>query len=53
MAGKKDKENYESIKDLGKWFSEKKANVTIVEYDDGHTLPEKDLENVLRSVIPK
>lgn len=53
MAGKKDKSNYESIKELKKWLTEKKANVTIVEYDDGHTIPEKDLQKVLRSVIPK
>lgn len=53
MAGKKDKYNYERIKELGKWLKEQKANINIVEYDDGHTLPEKDLENILKSVIPK
>lgn len=53
MAGQKDKSNYEPIKELGKRLSEQKANVTIIEYDDGHTIPEKDLQKVLKSVIPK
>lgn len=53
MAGKKDKSNYEPIKELGKWLKEHKSKITVIEYDDSHTLPEKDLENVLRSVIPK
>ncbi len=51
MAGKKDKFNYEPIKELGKWFKDQKANVNIVEFNDGHSLPEKDLENILKSFI--
>lgn len=53
MAGKKDTANYEPIKKLGKFLKAHKAKVTVIEYDGGHTLPEKNLENVLTSVIPK
>lgn len=53
MTGKKDKYNYEPIKELGKWLKERRANINVVEYDDGHILPEKDLENILKSVVPK
>ena len=53
MAGKEDKFNYESIKDLAKWMKDHKANITLVEYDSGHSLPEKDLETVLKSVVAK
>lgn len=51
MAGKQDKFNYEPIKDLAKWLKEHKADVTLVEYNSGHLLPEKDLEKVLKSII--
>jgi predicted esterase len=53
MAGKKDKFNYESIKELGKWLKDQKAKVTVIEHDDGHTIPEIELETALKSVIPK
>lgn len=51
MTGKKDKYNYEPIKELGKWLKDRKANINIVEYNEGHTLPEKDLEKVLKSML--
>lgn len=53
MAGKKDKFNFEPIKELGNWFKDHKGLVTVIEYDDGHTIPEKDLERILKSVISK
>ena len=53
MAGKKDKSNYEAIKELGKWLSKQKADVTIIEYKDSHSIPEKDLQKILKSIIPK
>lgn len=53
LAGKKDKSNYESIKELGKWLKEHGANISLVEYNDGHILPEKDLENILKSEFVK
>ncbi len=51
LAGKKDKYNFEPIKNLGNWLRTRGANSKIVEYDDGHNLPEKDLEKLLKSVI--
>lgn len=53
MTGKKDKSNYEHIKELGKWFKDNKAKITVIEYNGDHILPEKDLENILRSFIKK
>ena len=40
MTGKKDKYNYEPIKELGKWLKNRGTNVNLVEYDGGHILPE-------------
>lgn len=51
MAGKKDKYNYESMKELGSWFKNRGAKINIIEYDGGHILPEKDLEKVLKSIL--
>lgn len=51
VAGKKDQYNYEKIKEFGNWLQSKNAKVNVVEYDDGHTLPEKELENILKSSI--
>lgn len=49
IAGKKDASNYQLIKELDKWFKKRKANVKVIEHDDGHILPQKDLENILKS----
>lgn len=53
MAGKKDLYNYEPIKELGRLLKNRGANINVIEYDEGHILPEKDLKNVLKSVLPK
>lgn len=53
MAGKNDTYNYEPIKGLAGWLKTRGADIKIVEYNDGHVLPEKDLENVLKLIPQK
>lgn len=53
LAGRQDKSNYESIKNLAAWFKKNKAQVNFIEYDSSHEIPTKELEQELKGYLAK
>lgn len=53
LAGKQDKSNYENIKNLAAWLRKNKAQVRLIEYENGHEIPEKELEQELKGYLEK
>lgn len=53
LAGKKDKWNYQPMKELELNLKTNKADVELVEYNDGHLIPSVELEGVVKKLIQK
>jgi predicted esterase len=51
MVGKKDKSNYDHSKKLASWLKDNKARVDLIEFDGGHEIPRKELEEELKKLL--
>lgn len=51
FAGKQDKSNYSNIKNFSVWLKEQKATIELIEYEEGHTVPSKELEQSLKKLL--
>lgn len=53
LAGKKDQWNHEPMKELEANLKANKADVELIEYNDGHLIPALELEGILKKLIQK
>ncbi len=51
FAGKLDHHNFDSIKGFNIWLQKNKSDVKIIEYEEGHNIPEIALEKELKIIL--
>ena len=50
LIGTKDSYNYDVVLKMKPWLEKRKVKFSISEYDDGHTVPYKELLNEIKKL---